>query len=117
MANPWLVASVQALQALHQKFDIAYASGRQLDIDLAVSSASGSRLFPNALARFRNCLHRAEIERTPVDQGLGKFQQGVPRLALAGCDACLDQHLFFPVAPALLVVSPRAFTRTPNLAP
>ena len=113
--HPGLAAAVQPLQALHQELDIANAAARQLDIQPGIGALRG-QLFMNALARFRDRLHGAEVERSRVDQRLDEFQQIAPRLALAGRDAGLDEHLQLPVAAALLIVVAGAIERDADFA-
>ena len=83
VAHPRLAPAVQALQALHQKLDVADAAGRQFDVQPAPARASRGGLFADALARLRNRFHRAKIEGTLVDQRLHEFQQGRAGLRLA----------------------------------
>ena len=77
MAHPLLAAAVQALQALHQKLDVADAAGRQLDVEAAVRAALARASFlADALAGFADRFDGAEIERALVDERLDEFEQG-----------------------------------------
>ena len=77
--HPRLAAAVQALQALHQELDVADAAGRELDVERRCDAAPRRQFFADALARFGDRLHGAEIERALVDQRLDELQQAARR--------------------------------------
>ncbi len=64
VAHPGLaIAAMQALQALHQKLDVADATGSQLDVDALTPALLGSSLFADALTRVsRHCFDGAKVE-------------------------------------------------------
>jgi hypothetical protein len=96
VAHPRLAPAVQALQALHQKLDVADAAGSQLDIQPAFAALLGGGFFADALAGFRHGFHGAKIERTLVNQRLHEFQQaraglGSPAETRALMSICFSQ--------------------------
>jgi hypothetical protein len=101
-AHPGIVTAVQPLQALGEEFDVANAAAVQLDIQRNV--ARGAQLFGNPLACRQHAFHRLEIARRTVNVGPHFAQEFARQPDVARGVACLDQHLQFPVARAMLVI-------------
>lgn len=117
--DPRLTASMQALQALHQKFDIANAAFRQLHIGagrFGVAFLLQPQFFVHARARFRDAFDSAEIGGGPVDERLDEFEKLARGLGFASRNPRFDQHLQFPIASAGSVVLFRAFEGVANFA-
>ena len=70
MAQPGNAAAMQALQALHQKLDVADAARSQLDVERRFAQPPLAQLFADALARGGHFFHRRKIERSGVNQRL-----------------------------------------------
>jgi hypothetical protein len=119
MADPGLAPSMQALQALHKKFDVANAALGKLHIGAGWFYAAllvEAQFLVNARPRLGNCFDSVEIGSSPVDQRLDKFEKFASGPPVSGRDACFDQHLQFPVASASSVVVFRAFEGVANFA-
>src|SRR5260221_8710629 len=97
MLHPGLGTSVQALQALDQKLDIADAALLELHVDgggLTTASLLARREpLIQALACDRKLLDGREIQGRGVSPRFGEFEQCSAGRKMAGSDACLDQHL------------------------
>src|SRR5258708_39938867 len=109
MADPGLAAAVQALQALHQEFDVADSAWTELDIESGVGrrgrfAGPGRQLLTDAVARLGDRFDGAEIGGGRIDHRLDEIEQLAAELAVSGRDASLDEHLQLPVAAAAAVV-------------
>ena len=109
VAHPRLASAVQALEALHQKLDVADAPGSQFNIEPTFAALFRGGLLADALARLGDGFHGAEVERTLVNQRLDKFQQARAGLRFARGNTRFDEHLLFPIAGAPGIIGPRSF--------
>ena len=88
MPNPWLPAAMQALEALHQEFDVADSTAGQFDVKLARTQPLAGQLFADPFAGGGHGLNGGEVERSGVDGRFDKLEQRV-----AGRDGLRLRHV------------------------
>ncbi len=117
--DPRLAPSVQPLQALHQKFDVANAALRQLHVGAGSSAVTllvETQFLVDARPRLGDGFDGAEVGGSPVDERLDEFEELAPRPRISCGDTRFDQHLQFPIAAARGVVLFRAAEGMANFA-
>jgi hypothetical protein len=92
MPHPRNAPSVQPLKTLHQELDVADPAANELYIEPG-ASAPRRQFLIDAVACGGHRFHRAEIQGGGVDQRLDKLQKLAARIAIAGGNARLDEHL------------------------
>ncbi len=96
-----IAPSVDQLKGLGDEFDLANATGAQLDVR---SHALAPHFLLDQLLHGAQRLDGGEVQVTPVDEGSQHLQQLFSGLLVAADDPRLDHGVALPVAPLILVV-------------
>ncbi len=111
-ANPRLAAAVQALQTLHDEFDIANSAGGEFHVPecgVIAGLRIAAQLARNFFARANDRAKRDEIKFRAIDKRLHFADKFISGDDVARGTARLDEHLQFPLARRSAIVGKRGF--------